>query len=436
MRVLIAGAGLAGLSAAHALVRRGAEVRVIEARSRAGGRVWTLRDADGVHVEAGGEFIDAAHKEIRRLASGMDTPLVRVLRGGFGSVLRVGTRTIVRGSQKDTWDALRRALAPLLKTYTRAGRSWDTPVAAAIARRSVASVLDTRTAAAVTRAALEALRGLYVADPEELSALVLLDQAAADETPGRAPMFRVRGGNDRLIDALARRLRGRLELGAIVRSLRQHRRGVRATVEDAAGRRHEIAADYAIVTLPPPLVLACTFDAPLPPAQAAALAALPLGAGTKVSLRFAGPWWRRQGRPRAFGTNLPCGAVWESGEEQRAAVLTCLGGASASARLARAARTPASFARELRFLGSPQPGTVVGRPVSWEQDPWSRGGYAVFTPAFDPRDRRLLARTHGRVAFAGEHTSERWQGFMNGAVESGQRAAAELLALDAVTATT
>ena len=97
-----------------------------------------------------------------------------------------------------------------------------------------------------------------------------------------------------------------------------------------------------------------------------------------------------------------------------------------------AAGEPATLTRALGFLGTPEPGTLVGSPVSWEDDRWSRGAYAVFTPAFDPRDRRLLARVHGRVAFAGEHTSERWRGFMNGAVESGQRAAAELLALEAV----
>jgi monoamine oxidase len=436
MRVLIAGAGLAGLSAAYDLARRGADVHVVEARPRAGGRVWTVRDGNGVHVEAGGEFIDGAHADLRRLAAAVHVPLVRVLRGGFGSILRVGTRTIVRDSQEEMWDALRRALGPLLNAYAGAGCSWDTAAAAAIARRSVGSVFAAPRTAARTRAALEALRGFYVAEPDELSALVLLDQVAAEETPGRTPMFRVRAGNDRLVDALARRLRDRLELSRILRSIRQDARGIRAAVEDARGRRHQITADYAIVTLPPPLVLSCAFDPPLPAAQAAALAALPLGAATKVSMRFAHPWWRRRGRPRAFGTNLPCGAVWEGAEEQRVAVLTCLGGASASARLARAARTSASLVRELTMPGTPEPGVLVGAPISWEDDAWSRGAYAVFTPAFDPRDRRLLARVHGRVAFAGEHTSERWQGFMNGAVESGQRAAEEILALEAVDATT
>ena len=69
---------------------------------------------------------------------------------------------------------------------------------------------------------------------------------------------------------------------------------------------------------------------------------------------------------------------------------------------------------------------IASRQVVWEADPWSRGGYAFFDPAFDPALRQWLARPFGRIFFAGEHTSFRWQGYMNGAVESGRRAAAEI----------
>jgi monoamine oxidase len=67
--------------------------------------------------------------------------------------------------------------------------------------------------------------------------------------------------------------------------------------------------------------------------------------------------------------------------------------------------------------------------VTWEDDPWAQGGYAYFDPAFDPVSRPWLARPHGRILFAGEHTSIKWQGYMNGAVESGLRAAAEVWSL-------
>jgi monoamine oxidase len=72
----------------------------------------------------------------------------------------------------------------------------------------------------------------------------------------------------------------------------------------------------------------------------------------------------------------------------------------------------------------------------WETDPWARGGYAFFDPSFQPAGRSWLARPCGRLFFAGEHTSVRWQGYMNGAIESGRRAAAEVAASHRMAATT
>jgi monoamine oxidase len=435
MHVVIVGGGLAGLSAAFELSRRQAHVHVVEARVRLGGRVHTVRDTDGVHAEAGGEFIDHPHHAIRTLAAALHLPLVRVLRGGFGLALRHGRRTSILTSPAAQWRTLARRLRPLVDAYRDAGSSWDTAAAVILARRTVDSLVPAGSAPALARAFVESLRGFYVAEPDALSALVLIDQLAGGEPPGRARAYRVRGGNDRLIDALATRIRrrGRIDTDCVVRGIRQDARGVHVAVTDGSGRSRQIAADYAIVTLPPPLVRACAFDPPLPARQRAALGALAMGAATKVSLRFEDPWWRRRGRPHAFGSNLPCGAVWESGEEQRAAVLTLLGGASASATLAHAANDLDAIADLLRTFGTPSTASPVGPAVSWEHERWSKGGYAVFGPGFDPRDRRLLSAAHGRVLFAGEHTSDLWHGFMNGAVETGLSAARDLLAVSRLT---
>src|SRR6059036_1137852 len=86
--VLVAGAGLAGLAAARDLLTRGADVTVVEARDRVGGRVWTVRDgfAEGQHAEAGGDMIDEGQREICQLAEEVGLKLTRILRGGFGYV--------------------------------------------------------------------------------------------------------------------------------------------------------------------------------------------------------------------------------------------------------------------------------------------------------------------------------------------------------------
>ena len=149
-------------------------------------------------------------------------------------------------------------------------------------------------------------------------------------------------------------------------------------------------------------------------------------------LQFSKRFWRRARRPSAFGTDLPTGAVWDASEEQRgpAGVLTLLAGGRASGELQQLIATGGSQAvvDRLRWLGRPAD-LIAAQVMAWEDEPWSRGGYAFFGPSFDPLLRSWLARPAGRVLFAGEHTSERWQGYMNGAIESGKRAAAEVRAM-------
>ena len=87
-----------------------------------------------------------------------------------------------------------------------------------------------------------------------------------------------------------------------------------------------------------------------------------------------------------------------------------------------------ALVESLNWLGAGQAELLKSHQTVWEHDPWARGGYAFFDPTFDPTLRSWLARPFGRLFFAGEHTSGRWQGYMNGAIESGRRAAAEIAA--------
>jgi len=88
----------------------------------------------------------------------------------------------------------------------------------------------------------------------------------------------------------------------------------------------------------------------------------------------------------------------------------------------------AGVARRLEWLGGPGK-LLASRLVVWDKDPWVGGGYAYFDPSFDPDLRPWLARPFKRIVFAGEHTRTKWQGYMNGALESGMRGAAEVASL-------
>lgn len=432
-RVIVVGAGLAGLTAAVELTRRRASVQIVEARDRVGGRIWTRPGTDGESsVEAGAEFVDHEHTQLRRLIGQSGLGLVRVLRQGFGLALSSGGRVEVHGSPQVEWRTLALKLAPVIRAYKVAGGTWDSVVGAALAARSVHAVLTAVGASRRTHALAQSMRGYYLAEPHDMSSVVLLDQIVAGGNPGRTRIYRIKGGASRLTEALARSLSDAVLLRHVVGRVSQTGTKVTCAVATPSSRLTALEADAVIVTVPAPLVRSIEFDPGLTTAQAWAYETLSAGPATKLSLRFATPWWRRPLRPRAFGTNLPIGAVWEGAEDQPdVAMLTFLAGGDASARLgARVASDGAlGLLADLRWMGTADPPRLAAPAVSWEHDPWSRGGYAVFGPGFDPRLRPMLGASHGRVIFAGEHTSERWQGFMNGAVESGLRAARDVEAL-------
>jgi len=438
--VLVAGGGLAGLSAAYDLVNAGAQVTVVEARDRVGGRVFTARDgfAESQHGEAGGDMIDEEQREIHGLAAELSVPLVRILRNGWGYArpdgqgrVRIVSRNAALG-----WDRLGEHLGPLARRYRLAERRWDSPITAEIARRSVAQWLDDVHADDDLRSTAAGLRGFFLADPEELSLIALVDQFSSDDAQVIGPMFRAEGGNDRIATTLAARLGDRVKLNTELVAVSHRGRGVRATLRNAR-RTAQLQADYAIFALPASLLRRIPITPALPVQQHEAISRLRYGRGTKTLLQFATRFWRATGRPRAFGTALPLGAVWEANEDQHGkhGILALLAGGSASDATAQitAREGIAGLARSLEWLGARGQQVAAWKQVVWENEPWSRGGYAVFDAAFEPTLRGWLAQPFGRLFFAGEHTSVRWQGYMNGAVESGRRAAAEVAAAHRIT---
>lgn len=405
-------------------------MRIIEARNRVGGRVWTRRDGfvQRQHAEAGADFIDEEQAEICRLIRTLGLRLVRVLRRGFTSMHRseAGRWT----SAKHRWEELGDLLEPEIRDYRLNEKRWDGPIPRALSRESVAGWLHRVEASGPLRQTAVALRGFFLADPAELSLLALTDQFAEDDSPGEGKFYRIQGGNDRLASALSEVLKRELHLQLTLRAVSQSAGKVRIAVE-SRGALREITADYLVCTLPAVTLAAVRFDPVMPEPQREAIGRLRYGHATKTLLQFERPFWRRRKRPSAFGTPEPFGAVWDGNEEQhgRAGILTLLagGGASSATQQLLARGGIEQLVERLAWLGAGRSSLLAHCVTTWETDPWSQGGYAYFDPGYDPAFRSWLARPFGRVFFAGEHTSFRWQGYMNGAVETGFRAAAEIV---------
>lgn len=437
-RVIVAGAGLAGLMAARELEAAGARVTVVEARDRVGGRVHTLRGgfARRQHAEAGADIIEGEQTLVRELASSLGLETVRILRQGFGyyGPDRAGRRRI--HTAPGTFEELPRRLRREIGDFCLADKRWDSGVAGGLASQSVADWLTRTRAEPAFVAGVRALRGFFLADPEDLSLLAVVDQFASFTPPGTPPgegqMFRITGGNDRLPSAMARALKRPVILSAILRRVRQDAGGVRVTIEER-GTLRELVGDYCVVTLPASTARDVRFHPALPDQQRRAIATLKYGNATRMALQFARPFWRKAGRPRAFGSDLPLGAVWDGAEEQcngpGMLILLAGGNASRSLREIVEREGDSGLVDRLSWLGKPT-ALVATQTVTWEDERWSRGGYAYFDPSFEPELRPWLSRPAGRVLFAGEHTSAQFQGYMNGAIESGKRAAAEVRRLE------
>jgi monoamine oxidase len=349
-----------------------------------------------------------------------------ILKDGFGLALDVNGRAQIFNGQRTLWNEFKDALSLETGAFRGGDCDWNVTVAQLIGRHSTLALLKARGASREAIAFAQALRGFYLADADQLSALVAVDLAMQPVDPGHVTLSRIKGGNDRLIQALAKAPRLKIAMQSVVRRIEQDDREVRVMVTDGSKRGTTFKADYLVLATPPAIARALDFAPAVPMALRRAWQALQSGPATKAHVRFESHWWRKKGRPRAFGSNLDTGAIWETAGTGPASLTMLAGGrASASLRGLLEDGGPQRVVRRLSWLGEPEDARDF-RSISWELDPFAQGGYVFFGPDFRPEWRSELSRAFGRVAFAGDHTSRKWQGYMNGAVESGHQAACDI----------
>jgi monoamine oxidase len=438
--VVVAGAGMAGLTCALDLADAGADVVVLEAGGRPGGRVRTVTFPDGTWVETGGEWIDTAHSHVHALL------------GRFG--LEVVGDAPPWWDREAGWVDDERGLRPaseawlgdadvradlgnydLLLTVYAGGiadpaRPEEHPDAAAIDARSARDLFEELGLGGFARFILtRAIEFEYTCAPHEISALFLAQQRAVEIAEERAfgdvRSQRVRGGLSQLAEAMAAELGGRVRYREPLVSL-----ALRGGEIEAGTPSDVIDAERVVLAIPPPPLRRLAVEPPLDPRLAEAMASVDLGAVTKTFVRYPERSW-----PFVWAnTTRFLQRVYDATEEQPgpSGVLDAyIGGDDARALDAafpggeeRLAHVRDEIERMLPALAGTATG---GLSRSWTSHPRYGGSFSVWRPGQVTRHWRVLREPHGSVHIAGEHAGTVC-GYVEGAVQSGHRAAAEVLA--------
>ncbi len=451
--VIVLGAGLAGLAAAYELSKAGAAVSVLEARSRPGGRLHTVRDsfAEGMHAEAGAfAFVPTAPDYVMGYVGRLGlavTPAVSAEVSGLGVVYHFRGQRLPESAQID-WplglsdDERRIGLPGMRSRYLRA--AVDEVIQAAGSgsldaafhkydRCSFAEFLDEAGASA----AAGELMAVTDWDPvgerlDERSALDVLAQTACYGA-FRGQRYTIVGGNERLPRAFAERLGERLRYGAAAMRIEQNRRGVRVAYVQG-GREAAAEADYLVCSLPFTVMRGMEVAPALSALKRTAIEELPYSSVTSVALQCGDRFWAEEGLAGSAFTDLPISLFWDATDGQRTrrgilqGVMTGERGRHALA-LAHSRRLELILDCAEKVFPHVRAHCEGVEYRCWDEEEWSRGTNAWFRPGQMLALFAALARPEGRIHFAGEHTgSLLLHGSAQGALESGVRAAREIIA--------
>lgn len=435
-RVVVVGAGLAGLTVALDLRRTGWDVVVLEARRRVGGRVLTERGRfrAGQHAELGGESIDDNHHAIRALVAeyGLHTAARPPGRDERATVYRHGRRGgaaayVARrgGRVLEDYDRYYASIDRLGALVADPARPESTPHAARYDGRSLADHLDALRLVPEARWLVEREETAeYAIDPRSLSLLFVMQQAAvvADVPDSAVETMRIAEGNDALPAAMAAALGGAVRLGAPVTRVEVRPEHVRVhTAHDAVDCAHVVLA------VPPPVARRIEFVPALPHTAAAALHHVDLGPAVKVLQQYPERFWRGDDASGVVVAGLPFSIAWDAtdsvpGPEGILTTFTTGRRGAAFARLDASTRTRAVNRQLVEVFGPIATSPLATATEAWPDERYTRGGYAFFAPGRFLATWPVLHASHRRLHFAGEHT-ETLAGYMESAVRSGHRVA-------------
>jgi len=447
--VLVLGAGLAGLFAARTLAQQGLRVRVLEARDRVGGRTLSHRLSSGDIIELGAQWLGPGQDRLIRLVRelGLAT-LAQPYQGK--KVLAIGDRVSTYEGDIPSLPLL--GLLDLHRTLSRVDalakqvpqeHPADAPEALAWDGMTVESWKQAHVHTAGARALFDiAVAAIFAAEPSELSLLYFLHYIHAGNGIMNLSTIRDGAQQTRLVDGFQQvslrmaaepALVDRIHLSHPVCAIEQTSDAVCVRAQSPSGPKR-FHAHFVIIAIPPALCAGIDFKPDLPVARKQLQQRMPMGSVCKCIATYPRPFWRERGYSgEAVCDRGPIRAVFDdsSADGKRGGLLGFMLGDHLRSEAERdpEARKRSVLAAFARFFGEEalHPESYVEH--NWSLEPYSQGCYtAVMPPATLTRFGHTLRAPIGRLHFAGTETATRFPGYMEGALESGARAAEEVTA--------
>ena len=441
--VVIVGAGLAGLAAARTLVAAGVETLVLEARDRVGGRTYTTPAQDGTQLDLGGQWIGPSQHHIAALAAEVGAQTFSTYDSGDNIEYRAGVRSVYAGAipMQDP-SAMMELVEVMLELNMLAqevpveapwlaarAQEWDAQTAATWLANNVASP--------VARMWLTlAIQAVFSCEPRDLSLLHVLFYIHAagslneliSVTRG-AQETRFVEGAQTVSTRVAAELGGRVILSAPVHTIVQGEDWVRVESDALV-----VTARKVIIALPPTLAGRLRYRPPLPALRDQLTQRVPMGTVIKVQCLYERPFWRNEGLSGQVASDSGIIRVTYDNSPESATPGILLGFIEGDEARIWSRKSPAERRHAALACLSGYFGEQAGHPYdyveqNWAEEEYSRGCYAGFMPTgVWTMYGEALRAPIGHLHWAGTETATAWNGYMDGAVQSGQRAAAEVLA--------
>ena len=441
--VVVVGAGLAGLAAAREVVAAGASVVVLEARSRVGGRVLNEDIGGGQVVEVGAQWIGPTQHRLAALARTLGVEVFPTHGEGDNLIEHAGRLRRYRGTIPrlnplvllDVERAQRRLNA--LARRVPLDAPWEAPNAGRLDSQTMSSWMRRNLATRPGRMLLElGVEAVWAAQPEDISLLHVLFYIHSAgglqmlfDTEGGAQQDRFVGGSQRVPIRMAEELGAeRLMLGAPVRRVEHGRDGVTVHADGvrAHGRR-------AILALAPALAGRLAYDPPLPGFRDQLTQRMPLGTVAKCMAVYEEPFWRAEGLSGQGTSDVgPVKLTYDNSppDGSPGVLLGFLEGRHARqlGRLPAEERRTAVVDCFARLYGPRAARPIAYVERQWAEEEWSRGCYGCHMPTgawtgYGPALREPIGPLH----WAGAEYATVWNGYMDGAVRSGEEAARAVL---------